>query len=122
VSFGETSYLAIAGPSAVFDGENTTRRDDIPDGPSNTIMVAESVGSGTCWLAPVDLDFQQMPLTVNGRRKGGICSGHVAGGARVLMADGTVHRLPNHLSAEMIEALITVGGGESVSPKDIAQR
>jgi prepilin-type processing-associated H-X9-DG protein len=117
-AYGETSYMVIRGPGAFFEADKQTRTQDVTDGLSNTILVVESIGSGTSWTAPVDLDFRDMPLTVNAERGGSVRSAHASGGANVLMADGATYVIPDHLSPDVLQALITVNGGEAIWPAE----
>lgn len=113
--FGDTSYMLVLGQGAVFEADRSVSRGDITDGLADTILVVESVGAGVSWLAPTDLDLNTMPLHVNRGQRGGICSQHASGGANVLMADGSVRSLPDHLSAEDVRAMITIDGRDAVS-------
>lgn len=112
---GETSYMVVVGPGTLLDAAKQAPAEDVPDGPANTILVVESVEGGVCWLAPTDVGLRQLSLGVNAAQKGGIRSGHVAGGATVLMADGTVHELPDHIRPEVLRALATPNGAEGIT-------
>jgi prepilin-type processing-associated H-X9-DG protein len=120
--FGDTSYLLVLGKGAVFDAGVSASHKDITDGLSDTTMVVESVGAGVSWLSPTDLDLRTMPLHVNREQNGGICSHHASGGANVLMADGSVRTLPDHLSAEEVRAMITIDGREPVASEPFTVR
>ena len=109
--YGETSYLAIVGHNSVFDGENRNRLQDVADGAEQTIIIVESAGGGVPWLAPTDFDIRRSDS------KGGIRSRHSAAGAHVLMADGSVYPLADYVPLEVVEAMISISGGEFVSPK-----
>jgi hypothetical protein len=110
-----TDYVAVVGPGTAWDVEHPVRMRDITDGPGNTLLVVEVVGSGIHWAEPRDLAIDQMAPTVNAKTGLGISSRHV-GGAHGLMADGTVVFLSDKLSAASIRGLLTIKGGEKVAP------
>jgi len=76
----------------------------------------EVANSGIHWMAPRDLHVVQMSRTVNGKAGQGISGLHKEG-AYALMADGAVRFVSEDLSQEVINALLTIGGGESI-PRD----
>jgi len=80
--------------------------------PGTTILLAETVASGIHWAEPRDLTFAKMTFRVNDREDPAIGSCH-AGGAHVLLADGTVQFLPNRTDPEMVKGMATVAGGEA---------
>ena len=107
-----TGYAAITGPGAIFDGETATRFASITDGTSNTIMVAETT-AGMHWMEPRDLDVNQMTFNVNGSPAE--ISGHHPGGAVVVFADGHTSFLQQSISAQILRALISKAGGETIT-------
>jgi hypothetical protein len=119
-----TSYLAVVGPETVWPEGEAHSTGDIQDGTSDTILVVESHQSGIHWMEPRDLHTGQMAREINPLHGQGICSchgspsdrgrGHIA---HAVLADGSVRALPNDLTREKIEALITIAGGED-SPLD----
>ena len=112
----ETSYLLVTGAGMAFDGEKTTRLEDITDGPENTILMVEVATSGQNWLEPKDLDRSSLNLAINSGSGNEIGSYHAAGGAHVLMADGTVRWLDNLTSPQIISSLLTIDGNDAVAP------
>ena len=110
-----TDYLAVVGPDTAWNVERPVSKADMTDGPSNTLLIVEVVGSGIHWAEPRDLTLDQMAPTVNAKLGLGISSRH-AGGAYGLMADGSVVFLSHKLSAATIRGLLTIDGGENVSP------
>jgi prepilin-type processing-associated H-X9-DG protein len=81
-------------------------------------LVVEIQNSGTHWMEPRDLHVTQMARQINPPRGQGISSPHgphPTGGANVVMADGTVKFLDTKaLTADQIEGLLTIAGGEQV--------
>lgn len=106
-----TNYVAIVGPETVWPGAGATARGDIQDGAANTLMVVEVANSGIHWMEPRDLHVSQMAPSVNAKSGQGISSRHT-GGANVLIADGAVRFIPNHLSADELRAWLTAHAGD----------
>jgi prepilin-type processing-associated H-X9-DG protein len=107
-----TSYVVINSPGAIFEGVNARGLADIPDGVFNTLLVVEAADANIHWMAPRDLNLEQMNLMLDADDFS-IASRH-PNGANVLMADGTVHFLPSSTPAREIQGLVTRAGGESV--------
>jgi prepilin-type processing-associated H-X9-DG protein len=126
-----TAYLGVAGvgeaaaelpladPRAGFFGyDRQLTREDIKDGLSTTAAVVEGLDGGP-WTAGGG-------ATVRGLVRGGrphlgvggqFASGH-RGGTNVLFADGSARLLSPSVSPAVFEALVTVAGGEKVSPPE----
>ncbi len=125
--YGETHYVGIAGitedgPTAklpskiagVFGYDRQTRMSDIQDGTSNTIMVAESYGGpsgpwgqgGAATIRP----FTQQPYI---KGPDGI-GGTAGGGGHILLSDGSVRFVSEHIDPKLVEALSTIQGEEVV--------
>ncbi len=68
---------------------------------------------GIHWMEPRDLHFSQMPKTINAAKGQCISSPH-KGMASVAFADGRVRLLHDSISAETVESLLTVRGGETI--------
>jgi prepilin-type processing-associated H-X9-DG protein len=111
---GITSYVVVAGPGTAFDASKAAAFRDIRDGVANTLLVVETSGTQINWLEPRDLDLNQMTMNMNG---GGteISSNHTRG-ANALFADGSVHFLSDTLPPQTLQGLLTIQGGEQVSP------
>jgi hypothetical protein len=78
---------------------------DIPDGTSNTILIATARNS-VLWTKPDDLPYSRGFLPPLG--------GHQQGGFHVSFADGTVRLLPQTIPEQTLRAMITRNGGEVV--------
>lgn len=99
--------------AGVFGYDRATRLDDIKDGASATMLLAETVLVGGPWTAggPATirgLDPSHQP-NIGPRRQFG---GAHRGGAMVAFADGSVRFLRESIEPEVFEALSTVAGGE----------
>jgi hypothetical protein len=108
-----TSYVAVVGPETMWPEDSTTGIRDIKDGTTTTLMIVEVANSGIHWMEPRDLHVVQMAPTINPKSGQGISSPH-AGGAQVLMGDGTVRFISEQLTAETIRALLTAHAGEQI--------
>jgi hypothetical protein len=111
-----TSYFAVVGPRTAWHGSAPTRRSDLPDGGRRMILLVESADRAINWKEPKDLTYEEAVSGVN--RPSGPCisSAHAIGddyfhtarhGAFVAFVDGSVHFLPEDISAEDLDALLT---------------
>ena len=109
-----TSYVVVSGPGTMFPDAQSIRLDQVTDGLSNTLMVAESSNLQVPWTKPEDLDFRTMSLHINDKQSPSISSRHVKGG-NVLYADGSCRFLNESIAADLLRSLLTIAGGEPVS-------
>lgn len=109
----ETSYAVVTGPQTMWPGERATKISDIADKTSDTIMVVEVADSGIHWMEPRDLHVAQMPMAINPARGQGISSPH-AGVALAVYADGHSQALTSNTPPEILPALLTIAGGETI--------
>lgn len=123
ISAPKTDYVAVVGPSTMWVKDKAITLGEISDGAGYTIMLVEIANSDINWMEPRDLSFEEALRGINPKSGVGISSPHVWDNgyfyhdtalANAAFADGTVHSLPEGLSAEMLEALLTVNGGEVV--------
>jgi prepilin-type processing-associated H-X9-DG protein len=103
--------------AGIFGDDRTVALADVKDGLANTMMVAESSALSGPWFAGGrhtvrGLDPTRQPYIGFGRQFGGI---HVAEGANVLMADGSVRFIKDSIDPKVFEAMSTMAGGEMVS-------
>ncbi|MGD9647316.1 MAG: DUF1559 domain-containing protein [Pirellulales bacterium] len=103
-----TSYVAAVGPDRMFPGADARTPNDVADGLSNTIAVVEFSDSQINWLEPRDA-----PAAGELVAHGPPFSNH-PGGWFALMADGSVRWVFDSTSAQDVDAMMTVDGGESV--------
>jgi prepilin-type processing-associated H-X9-DG protein len=109
----ETSYVVIVGPQTMWPGDKAISAADLKDGMSNTITVVEVANSGIHWMEPRDLHVVQMPMAINPPRGQGICSAHPHG-AQVSFADGSVRFLTDKTPSDVLRALLTIAGNETI--------
>lgn len=109
----ETSYVGIVGDEFAFSTNETRSKQDFRDGLESTIVVIEVRGLGISWLEPQDLTADKFEWLINNRVTG-VGSRHANGGVHVLMANGDVHWLDESVPPEVLRALATIDGGESV--------
>jgi hypothetical protein len=125
-----TNYVGLAGVGAdaaerrlgypgvgFFGCERKLKLEDIKDGTENTLAVMETNSNIGPWTAggfPTvrPLNPAMIPYLGSGRPFG---SGH-RDCTQAVFADGSVHRLTNSISPEMLEALATIAGGEKTEP------
>jgi hypothetical protein len=106
---GHTQFVAPAGMGFVVDGEKTRRVPEFPDGTSNTIMVLTvAADKAEPWTKPGG-------FAIDPAKAAGLLGGHPAGFLG-LMADGSVFTFPASIEPDTLKALLTIAGGEPVSP------
>jgi hypothetical protein len=113
---GRTNYLTVRGDKTVFPGAKSVRVGDIPDGPTDTIVVVEVPDeTAVVWTKPDDLKYDEDdPLR-----------GLVApksSSFRAIFADGTVRFIASSVDPKSLRALFTRNGGETVLPKSYEKR
>lgn len=114
-----SNYVAVIGPNTAWrsDGSVVSAK-DITDGPSSTILLVETKEAGIHIFEPRDLSLDQLTLTVNSPIGQGVSSDHFLNrqslGCYVLMADGAVRLLRDNISADVLYALFTINGGETI--------
>lgn len=104
-----TTYVAVVDPAGVFSGSQSVNFQDVTDGLSNTVMVAEtSPDKAVHWMSPDDIDRQ----TFLGAKD----HSHAhPGGANTAFADGAVNFLSSSMDERVREALVTRDSGDTVS-------
>jgi hypothetical protein len=129
-----THYAALVGPRTAFTPEGGkmtagkpvafekggTSIRNMTDGTSNTVMIAPvSPDRKIPWTKPEDITVG--PNFPGLGQPGGIAAPYKAGPqpgapqlAPVLLADGSVHFLPATISSQVLDALMTINGGEII--------
>lgn len=115
-----SAYAMLTGVDT-FGGDSSTglKVEDITDGTTNTLMIVEACGRDIIWTEPRDVEVTAESLGVNlpGNKPGhsrGIISSYHAEGAHVLFADGTVRFLSEKIDKDVLKALTTVNGNETL--------
>ncbi len=90
-----TNLLAVVGPGTAWPGTTPGCTKNCVKGASHTALLVEVAHSGIHWMEPRDLELSNFDPTIDSRSGRGLSSNH-AGGANVVMADGSVRCLsPN---------------------------
>jgi hypothetical protein len=106
---GKTIYLGIGGKHGIFVGKDAVRIADIADGTSNTIMVVEgSNASAVDWTKPEVF----VPDDAN-PTKG--LTGLRPGGFNALFCDASVRFISQTVDPQLLKAMFTRDGGETVN-------
>lgn len=134
---GKTHFRAFSGPMAFIlepkgaapGGKQVPgtfvrgrRVTDFMDGTSNTLAVAEAA-EAVEWTKPDEIPFlDEQAVTTPGAKLGPVpkLGGVFPGGFHGVLADGAVHFFPDTLSENDLRALMTVNGGETLSPTVLA--
>ena len=109
VSFGTEPNVYLASQAGLFKPGQKVTIGTIPDGPSNTILVAEAA-KPVIWSKPDDLAFNGKDLPALGGMFDGKC--HVAA------CDGAVYRLRKNIDKDTLARLINPADGNVVSFED----
>ncbi|MFM9964270.1 MAG: DUF1559 domain-containing protein [Planctomycetaceae bacterium] len=114
---GKTRYVAPRGKGTMFEGDGKmegnipqgTRIRDFLDGTSNSIMiVVAKPDAAVIWTKPDDLEIDfKNPLKS--------LSGSALQGFHALLGDGTVRFISDNINADVMKALFTINGGETVN-------
>jgi hypothetical protein len=107
---GETCYLAVDGPGAMFQSGAGRKIAEVTDGTSNTILLVEADDSrAVTWTKPDDYTYDPAnPL------KGLV--GHHPGGFIALTCDGAAHFIAETIDPALLIALFTRSGNEMIPP------
>lgn len=106
--------------AGVFGFERATSVKDIMDGTANTIMVMETAQANGPWIVAGSstvrgLDQRSQPYVGRDRQFGGLHGS----GALTLFADGCVRYVSEEVQPGVLEALVTIHGGEQVDPETL---
>ncbi|MDR1270757.1 MAG: DUF1559 domain-containing protein [Planctomycetaceae bacterium] len=109
----DTVYCMVVGEKAVgrTDGKGI-HFSKVTDGTSNTVCIVERK-TPVCWMSPEDVTFDVAVKGIN-KLPDGIGSEHDHC-VNVGFLDGSTHVLQQNVALNVLEALLTIAGGESVS-------
>lgn len=109
---GMTGYLAVIGAKTAFTPDfKPLPFESFIDGMSSTILVGESPHS-VPWTKPEDIPFDT-PLPLHGL---GSHHGYHNNGFNAAFVDGSVKFLKSSIGAQILRALLTRNGNETLSP------
>lgn len=106
-------YFAVVGNETAWPDDHAITYDDIGDGVANTVVLAESHTLDAFWSQPIDLRFDQMTFAINDPNGPGISSPRERG-PLVAFADGAVFHLDPNTPEDVVRALLTASGGETI--------
>jgi uncharacterized protein DUF1559 len=112
-----TNYVAVVGPGTAWEEDTKLNTAKFRDGAGNTLLLVETKDSDIHWAEPRDLNFSTMAMTINATTGPGISSRHPGGTAAVL-ADKRVIFIREDTMPDVLKALLTRNGGETVNSSD----
>lgn len=115
---GVANYVAVVGPETAWPGAREISLHEITDGAKQTILLVEIDEPDFHWLEPRDLPVQQALLGVNPIGELDSISNRHSAGANVFFCDGSSGFLHNKIRPDVLNALLTLAGGEVVNEKD----
>jgi hypothetical protein len=111
----QANVAVVTGPGTLFDGPKASRREEILDGPENTLLFVEVADSGCTWTEPRDLPLKSLKLPMNSDSHG--ISSHHPRWVHVVFANGRAIALPISTKPDIVRALCTSRGGEKMDEK-----
>ncbi len=112
-----TNYVAVVGPGTAWEEDAKLSTASFKDGAGNTLLLVEIAESDIHWAEPRDLSFSKMPKTINPATGLGISSKH-PGGTAAVFADKRVTFIREDTMPNVLKALLTRDGGETVNSSD----
>ncbi|MBL6706660.1 MAG: DUF1559 domain-containing protein [Planctomycetaceae bacterium] len=114
-----THYAMVTGERTVGDGTKLISFKDVTDGTSNTMMVVEAAGLNIVWTEPRDSEVSENNLGVNltgptPTESRALISAWHRNGGHVLFADGSVRFINRDIDPQVLKALTTANGRESL--------
>jgi hypothetical protein len=110
-----SAVVALTGPQTSFTDGPAHRFPEITDGMANTLLLAETRGSAP-WTKPEDVSVDAAGKPA--RRLGGLHPGGVV----LVTADGQSHFVIDQIIGELLPALLTIAGGETVDATKLNQK
>ena len=109
-----SNYLAVVGDNTVWCSRASVKQDDVTDSMETSILFVENQGANVHWMEPRDLDFATMDMRINSPR--GISSPYDF--PAVATVDGGLLRLSPSLDPNVLRAMFTINGGESLKQNE----
>ncbi len=111
----DTSYLAVVGPEAPWEGEQGMAMAGIPGEKNAVVLVVEATPTGIAWSEPRDLSYEEAVAGINREHALSISSPHekeLADGTRIrgawaYFADGSVGFLDEELPGKQLASLLS---------------
>lgn len=108
----ETNYLAIVAPGGCFKLAEPRKRDEITDGPDQTLMVIDVASEQAVpWMSPSDATEAVIANLWGGKRT------H-PNGTNAVFVDGHVHFLRRDTDPQVLQALISIAGNDGDITED----
>jgi prepilin-type processing-associated H-X9-DG protein len=112
---GKTPYLVPRGKGTIFPGAEGVKIQDITDGTSNTILVAEANDDASViWTKPDDWEIGETVSVKN-------LQGHHPAGTNLAFADGSVRFVSVTLDPKVLKELLTRDGGEVIDQAEFTK-
>lgn len=132
VDEGRTTYLAVIGTETAWRKNGAIGLADFKDDPASTILLIETDHDGRHWAAPKDIALEDLSLTVNDRTRPSLSSGHSVRATwfwqpripvvHVVFADGNTMSIRADIPPDVLKAMLTIDGGESVDREELIKR
>ncbi len=111
---GNCYISVVIGDQTAFPDARSIQFKDITDGTSNTILLVERL-LPVCWMDPNHEIVFSTAIEGANRNYNGIGSFH-EGVFQAALGDGSVQTYSENIAPDELEALLTIAGGEKVSP------
>jgi prepilin-type processing-associated H-X9-DG protein len=105
--------------SHVFRADRGLKFEEITDGTANTLLFGEINANFQPWGKPMNV---RDPAKGINRSPHGFGGAPFAGGAYFAMADGSVRFIGENVSRDVLRALATPNGGETIDPSVLQDR
>lgn len=121
--FPITAYVGLVGPGTILQPGDSLLLSEVIDGTSNTFLAVEACGLQIPWCKPQDVQLNAVELLINGPgselgKSDGAMSSFHTGGVQVLIADGSVRFISSETDKDVLKALTTANGKETISSDD----
>lgn len=118
-----THYAMVEGAGTFGNKDWSGKFSEMTDGTSNTLAVVEAAGLNIVWTEPRDSQVSDNNLGINltgptPTESPALISAWHRSGGHVLMADGAARFLSHNIDPNVLKALTTVNGDDSVEDRD----